>query len=178
MSFPPPPMPDRVFLLNVKNRAFVDGQTSIPADENPAYVLIAKLAGAALGVSIAGYWIVRAFTEGNPFTLGWQSLYLVLLPAFIVFVLYSTLAPIVRNRRFLRACRLVYGELTHCERVDDDGTIDWRTRYRFLSPSSGQMLEGKWTTEGTVTRVSDRPDPSPGVRVAIAYIDDKTHRML
>jgi hypothetical protein len=40
------------------------------------------------------------------------------------------------------------------------------------------MIEGKWTTEGTVTRVADRVDPVPGVRVAIAYIDDKTHRML
>jgi hypothetical protein len=34
---------------------------------------------------------------------------------------------IVRNRRFLRTCLVLYGELILCERVDDDGTIDWRT---------------------------------------------------
>jgi hypothetical protein len=40
------------------------------------------------------------------------------------------------------------------------------------------MIEGKWNTEGTVTKVERRSKPSPGVRIAIACIDDNTHRML
>jgi hypothetical protein len=42
------------------------------------------------------------------------------------FIFYSTLAPIIRNRRFLRRCQVLFGELAECKEVDDDGTIDWR----------------------------------------------------
>jgi hypothetical protein len=40
------------------------------------------------------------------------------------------------------------------------------------------MVEGKSSTEGTTVKVEHRPDPPLGVRVAVAYLDDKTHRML
>jgi hypothetical protein len=176
MSTQPPPLPVELFLLNPKNRAFVEGRSDRPEDENPLPILLLKMFGLAVSLAFCSYWLYRFLNvPGGLAKFGW--LISAGLAVLICTVTYWTLTPIFKSRRFLRACTPLWGELIKCQRVDDDGTIDWRVTYRFHSPS-GQPLEGKWTTEGTVTRVDNRPDPKPGCRVAIAYIDDRMHRML
>jgi hypothetical protein len=180
MSATPPPLPVSVFLLNPKNDAFVNARTAIPEDENPLPVLTLKLLVTFGTSAFLGYWIYKFSAilqmEHPPF-VRWPIAAILFLAALIVFVIYSTLEPFLRNRRFRRPCQLLFGELIACKAVHGDETVDWKVSYRFHSPA-GRMLEGTWTTEGGICRVEDRPLPSPGVRIAIAYIDDKTHRML
>jgi hypothetical protein len=151
----------------------------MPDNENPTPILLLKLLGTAFCTAFLGYWLykflrLKVAAGLNPI---WPLVLAVFLGALIVFIIYSTLVPVIRNRRFLKSCQLLSGELAQCKEVDDDGTIDWRVTCRFRSPA-GTMIEGKWTTEGTVTTVAERPKPTPGVRIVIAYIDDSIHRML
>jgi hypothetical protein len=182
MSSKPPPLPvsASVFFLNPKNDAFVNGQAGMPDNENPPHILVLKLVGTGVCVVFCGYWLYKTslvFKMEQPPPLIWPILLTAFLGAVMVYATYWAIVPIVRNRRFQRSCQVLFGELTECKRVESDETVDWRVRYRFLSPL-GHWIEGKWTTEGTVTKVEDRFMPNPGVRIAIAYIDDKTHRML
>ena len=179
MSTNPAPVPVSLFLLNPKNEAFVNGRAPAPDNENPTPILLLKLVGTVSCAALIGYWQYKFLTlkVANGLNPIWPLAMAAFLGALVIFIFYSTLAPIVRNRPFLTRCQVLYGELAECKQVDDDGTIDWRVTYRFHSPA-GRMIEGKWTTEGTVTRVEQRPKPAPGIRIAIAYIDDKTHRML
>jgi hypothetical protein len=175
LSSPAPP-----FLLNPKNQDFIDGRSAMPENENPLPILTLKLLGTGFIVALIGCWLYKIlliFKQDHPPAPTWPIVMIAFLAILIIFITYTTIAPIMRGRRFLRPCKVLYGELITCKRVDDDGTIDWRVSYRFHSPM-GRMLEGKWTSEGTATRVAERPMPNPGARVAIAYIDDKTHRML
>jgi hypothetical protein len=172
-------VPAPLFLLNPKNEAFVNGRTKIPENENPLPLLGLKLLGVSLTIAFAGYWLFRFLSlvgDGRTAPV-WPILMAAFLGALIVFVVYWTLVPILRNRRFQRPCRLVYGELIACKRIEDDETVNWLLTYRFRSPS-GAMVEGKWNTEGTMAHVSERPAPSPGAPVAVAYVDDRTHRLL
>ena len=170
----PPPVP--VFLINPANGDFLSGRIPTPANENPAPILILKLLGLALALTMSGYGIFKIARIPTARSL-WPMLFMIGMTAFGITITYWTIRPIIRNRRFDRPCTILYGELIDCKRVDDDNTIDWHLTYRFLSPL-GQTVEGKWTTEGTVLQVAERALPPPGARIAIAYIDDKTHRVL
>jgi hypothetical protein len=170
-------VPEGLFLLNPKNQDFVYGRTTVPVNENPPPLLLLKLGALAFIIIFVLAWMVRIVTTVPTLTLGWPTLVVVALAAFLCWVTNAMVKPILLDRKFQRGCGVLFGELIHCKRVDDDGTIDWRVKYRFQSPHGG-MVEGKSSTEGTTVKVEHRPDPPLGVRVAVAYLDDKTHRML
>jgi hypothetical protein len=170
-------VPEGLFLLNLKNHDFVHGRTTVPVSENPLPMLMLKLGFLAFIIIFIVSWMFRVVTTVPTLTLGWPTMVVVVLALFLCYVTYGMVKPILIDRKFQRGCGVLFGELTHCQRVDDDGTIDWRVKYRFQSPHGG-MVEGQSSTEGTAVKVENRPDPPLGVGVAIAYLNDQTHRML
>jgi hypothetical protein len=171
-------VPEGVFVLNPKNRGFIHGLTPAPVSENPLLLLVLKLAAAGLVIFFTCYGVYEIFDAiyTRNFDLSMVGLFTHITAG--CGILFWLAKPILWPRRFPRGCRVVYGALISCKRLNyDRGASVWRLKYRFLSPS-GRMLEGESSTEGTLIRIEDRSDPSTGVPVAIAYLNDKTHRML
>jgi hypothetical protein len=52
-------VPSGVFLLNTKNRNFIEGQTTAPANEDPLPMVILRWLGVAVTVAFVAYWVFR-----------------------------------------------------------------------------------------------------------------------
>jgi hypothetical protein len=169
---------EEVFLLNPRNRDFVCGRRPAPVSENPLPILILKWAGAALVLffTCCGVYEVLYAIRTHTFKMSTMGGYTDFVGG--CGILFWLLSPRFWPRRFSKGCQMVSGVLISCKRLKyDRGASDWRMRYWFLSPT-GRALEGESSTEGTLLKIEDRSDPSPGTPVVIAYLNDKTHRML
>jgi hypothetical protein len=166
-------VPSGVFLLNPKNREFIEGRAGAPANENPLPIMILRWIGAVCMVAFVAYWVFRISVMNNILTIGWPLFTVVVFFAIGGRIVYWLLKPIFWYGKFQRGSRVVFGEVVSCEKKDlDEGPSLWRMKYRFPSPA-GRMLEG------TSSRKADeRPTPTEGTPVAVAYLSDNTHRVL
>jgi hypothetical protein len=96
-------------------------------------------------------------------------------PIFIVSKLSNQKGTMNRLRQ---GSRKLLGEVLECrQRVDSDNDCFVTLSYRFQSPESGQILEGKHERERDDLRDASKL-PASGTPVVVLYRDDKTFQVL
>ena len=169
----------RLFLFNLNNEAYVNGESSeIPTvvSLNRAirqYVFLVLLIALpmvlciVLGTSLAGHRIVVLF----PLLL----IVSLLVCAYFVFSSYW------RDKRLLQSGRIIFGEVIRQDIIPTyaigTSTIT-RIIYRFHSPENERKI-GKIDLAHVILRMPDgRKYPVAGTPIAVLYANDKNYKLL